>query len=92
MFCSILNQTIPVSLIKTTIFYMTLKLVSCLKTALQTTFYVFKIGLQNCLNTLHMNETWMLKINPRKAKIMIFQKLPRKSVDNNLREATSTLK
>ena len=71
---------------------MTLKLVSCLKTALQTTFHVFKIGLQNCLNTLHMNETWMLKINPEKAKIMIFQKLPRKSVDNNLRQATSTLK
>ena len=34
----------------------------------------------------------MLKINPKKAKIMIFQKLPRESVDYNLKQATSTLK
>ena len=77
MFCSVLNQTIPVSLIKTTTFYMTLKLVSSLKTALQTTFYVFKIGLQNCLNTLHMNETWMLKINPKKEKNNDIPKTPK---------------
>ena len=32
-----------------------------------------------------MNETWMLKINPTKTKIMIFQNRPRKSVDNNFK-------
>ena len=32
-----------------------------------------------------MNETWLLKINPKKAKIVIFQKRPRKSVDKNLK-------
>ena len=45
-----------------------------------------KNGLQHCLNTLHSYcETWMLKINPKKTKIMIFQKRPRKFVDNNIK-------
>ena len=41
---------------------------------------------QNCLNTPHSYcETWMLKINPKKTKIMIFQKRPGRSVDNNFK-------
>ena len=45
-----------------------------------------KIGLQHCLNTFHSYcETWMLKINPKKTKIMIFQKRPRKFIDNNFK-------
>ena len=35
----------------------------------------FKIGLQNCLNTLSSYcNSWMLKINTKKTKIVIFQK------------------
>ena len=34
-----------------------------------------KLGLQNCLNSLSSFwNSWMLKINPKKTKIMIFQK------------------
>ena len=45
-----------------------------------------KLGLQNCLNALSSYcETWMLKINPKKTKIMIFQKRPRKSVDTTFK-------
>ena len=34
-----------------------------------------KLGLQNCLNKLSSYcNTWMLKINPKKTKIMVFQK------------------
>ena len=51
-----------------------------------------KIGLQNCLNALSSYcETWMLKINPKKAKIMIFQKRPRKSVDTNFKIGTEII-
>ena len=51
-----------------------------------------KIGLQNCLNALSSYcETWMLKINPKKTKIMIFQKRPRKSVDTNFKIGTETI-
>ena len=43
-----------------------------------------KLGLQNCLNVLSSYcETWMLKINPKKTKIMIFQKRLSKSTDIN---------
>ena len=51
-----------------------------------------KIGLQNCLNALSSYcETRMLKINPKKTKIMIFQKRPRKSVDTNFKIGTETI-
>ena len=51
-----------------------------------------KIGLQNCLNALSSYcETWMLKINPKKTKIMIFQKRPRKSVDTNFKIGTKII-
>ena len=51
-----------------------------------------KIGLQNCLNALSSYcETWMLKINPKKTKIMIFQKRPRKSVDTNFKIGTEII-
>ena len=34
-----------------------------------------KLGLQNCLNMLSSYcNSWMLKINPKKTKIMIFQR------------------
>ena len=34
-----------------------------------------KLGLQNCLNKLSSYcNSWMLKINPKKTKIMVFQK------------------
>lgn len=42
-----------------------------------------KVGLQNCLNTLSLYcNSWMLKINPTKTKIMIFQKFKRKCVSS----------
>ena len=51
-----------------------------------------KIGLQNCLNALSSYcETWMLKIHPKKTKIMIFQKRPRKSVDTNFKIGTEMI-
>ena len=51
-----------------------------------------KIGLQNCLNALSSYcQTWMLKINPKKTKIMIFQKRPRKSVDTNFKIGTKII-
>ena len=38
-----------------------------------------KLGLQNCLNSLSsFCNSWMLKINPKKTKIMIFQKCTKK--------------
>ena len=41
-----------------------------------------KTGLQNCLNALSLYcDKWKLKINPKKTKIMIFQKRPKKSID-----------
>jgi len=41
-----------------------------------------KTGLQNCLNTLSSYcKSWMLKINPKKTKVMIFQKRSKKSID-----------
>ena len=41
-----------------------------------------KTGLQNCLNSLSLNcDKCKLKINPKKTKIMIFQKRPKKSID-----------
>ena len=51
-----------------------------------------KIGLQNCLNTLSSYcEAWMLKINPKKTKIMIFQKRPRKSLDISFKIGTEAI-
>ena len=51
-----------------------------------------KIGFQHCLNVLSSYcETWMLKINPKKTKIMIFQKRPRKYVDTNFKIGTETI-
>ena len=51
-----------------------------------------KPGLQNCLNTLSSYcKTWMLKVNPKKTKIMIFQKRPRKSVDINFNIGTEPI-
>ena len=51
-----------------------------------------KTGLQNCLNTLSSYcKTWMLKVNPKKTKIMIFQKRPRKSVDINFNVGTEPI-
>jgi len=48
-----------------------------------------KTGLQNCLNTLSSHcKTWMLKVNPKKTKIRIFQKDPRKSFDINFNIGT----
>ena len=48
-----------------------------------------KIGLQNCFKKhtsfILRNMDVMLKINPKKTKIMIFQKRSRKSVDNNFK-------
>ena len=47
-----------------------------------------KIGLQHCLNTLHSYcETWMLKINPKKTKIMIFQNAQGNSLTTTLKLA-----
>ena len=41
-----------------------------------------KTGLQNCLNALSLNcDKWKLKINPKKTKIIISQKRPKKSID-----------
>ena len=41
-----------------------------------------KIGLQNCLDKLSSFCTsWMMKINPKKTKIMVFQKRARKNAD-----------
>ena len=38
-----------------------------------------KTGLQNCLNTLATYcNTWMLSVNPKKTKIMVFQKRAKK--------------
>ena len=45
-----------------------------------------KIGLQNCLNTLSSYcSTWLLStcINPKKTKVMIFQKRAKKYIDSN---------
>ena len=51
-----------------------------------------KLGLQNCLNVLSSYcETWMLKINPKKTKIMIFYKRPRKSIDINFNISTESI-
>ena len=51
-----------------------------------------KLGLQNCLNVLSsFCETWMLKINSKKTKIMIFQKRPRKSTDINFNIGTESI-
>ena len=51
-----------------------------------------KTGLQNCLNTLSSYcKTWRLKVNPKKTKIMIFQKRPRKSVDINFNIGTEPI-
>ena len=44
-----------------------------------------KTGLQNCLNALSLNcDKWKLKINPKKKKIIISQKRPKKSIDIKL--------
>jgi len=51
-----------------------------------------KTGLQNCLNTLSSYcKTWMLKVNTKKTKIMIFQKRPRKSGDINFNIGTEAI-
>ena len=51
-----------------------------------------KIGLQNCLNTLSLYyEAWMLKINPKKNKLMIFQKRPRKSIDISFKTGSEAI-
>jgi len=51
-----------------------------------------KIGSQNCLNVLSSHcETWMLKINPKKTKIVIFQKRLRKSVDTSFKIGTEII-
>ena len=43
-----------------------------------------KIGLQDCLNTLSSYcRTWMLSINPKKTKVMIFQKRAKKCIESN---------
>ncbi len=50
-----------------------------------------KVRLQNCLNVLSSYcETWMLKINLKKTKIMIFKKRPRKSIDINFNIGTES--
>ena len=42
-----------------------------------------KLGLQNCLNVLSSYcNSWMLRINPKKTKIMIFQRCTRKCKHN----------
>ena len=42
-----------------------------------------KLGLQNCLNVLSSYcNSWMLKLNPKKNKIMIFQRCTRKCEHN----------
>ena len=42
-----------------------------------------KLGLQNCLNVLSSYcNSWMLRINPKKTKIMIFQRCTRKCEHN----------
>ena len=42
-----------------------------------------KIGLQNCLNTPSFyRSTWMLSINPKKTKVMIFQKRAKKCIES----------
>ena len=41
-----------------------------------------KNGLQSCLNALSLYcDKWKLQINPKKTKIIIFQKRPKKSID-----------
>ena len=41
-----------------------------------------KTGLQNCLNALSLYcDKWKLKINPKKTKIVIFQKRAKKYID-----------
>ena len=41
-----------------------------------------KIGLQNCLETLSSYcRSWMLNINPKKTKVMVFQRRARKNAD-----------
>ena len=51
-----------------------------------------KTRLQNCLNTLSSHcKTWMLKVNPKNTKLMIFQKRPRKSVDINFNIGTEPI-
>ena len=41
-----------------------------------------KVGLQNCLSTLYsFSSSWMLDINSKKTKIMIFQKRAKKNFD-----------
>ena len=41
-----------------------------------------KNGLQSCLNGLSLYcDKWKLQINPKKTKIIIFQKRPKKSID-----------
>ena len=41
-----------------------------------------KVGLQNCLSTLYsFSSSWMLDINSKKTKIMIFQKRAKKNSD-----------
>ena len=43
-----------------------------------------KIGLQNCLDFLSSHcSTWLLSINPKKNKVMIFQKRAKKYIDSN---------
>ena len=43
-----------------------------------------KTGLQNCFNALSLYcDKWKLKINPKKTKIMIFQKCPKNLLTSN---------
>ena len=51
-----------------------------------------KIGLQHCLNVLSSYyETWMLKINTKKTKIMIFQLENAQGNDTNFKIGTETI-
>ena len=51
-----------------------------------------KIGLQHCLYVLSSYcETWMLKINPKKTKIMIFQLENAQGNDTNFKIRNETI-
>ena len=51
-----------------------------------------KTGLQNCLNALSLYcDKWKLKINPKKTKIMIFQKHPKKSIDIKFNKGSQSI-
>ena len=51
-----------------------------------------KTVLQNCLNALSLYcDKWRLKINPKKTKIKIFQKRPKKSIDMKFNKGSESI-